>query len=328
VTGCSKKNNEDKEIPIPVEAIKVKTANIQREIELVGTLTAWKEADLAAQTTGRIDHIYVEEGSRVKEGDLLFEMDDTQLAQTRIQYQVAKDNFERIKPLYESGSISQSQYDQAKANFESIEKTYNMLLKNTQFRAPFSGIITAKRYNDGEIFLLTPTATGAPSVVTLMQINPLKLILNVSEANLREVKVGQNVEIQTDLYPGEIFKGKINNVNPAINPVSRTFQVEVKIPNSDERLKPGMFVRAKIFTGMTKGILIPRSAVLKQLGTSSFYAFVVNNNTAKRVDVQLGKELDAEIEVTKGINEGEILITKGQSLLKDGSKIEIKNKIE
>lgn len=101
VASCGKKenNNQSKadEI-IPVEVTLVKKSLIDREIELVGNLLAWKEANLAAQTTARVQKIYVDAGSRVKEGDLLFEMDDTQLAQAKIQYQVAKDNYDRLKP--------------------------------------------------------------------------------------------------------------------------------------------------------------------------------------------------------------------------------------
>ncbi|MFN3694940.1 MAG: efflux RND transporter periplasmic adaptor subunit, partial [Ignavibacterium sp.] len=136
IGGCGKKetnNQTNAEKIIPVEVTLVKKSMIDREVELVGNLLAWKEANLAAQTTARVQKIYVDAGSRVKEGDLLFEMDDTQLAQAKIQYQVAKDNYDRLKPLYETGSISQSQFDQVKAAFETAEKTYQLLLNNTQF---------------------------------------------------------------------------------------------------------------------------------------------------------------------------------------------------
>jgi len=327
-SGCSKKeiNNETQKV-IPVEVTVVKKSSIDRDIELVGTLSAWKEANLGAQTSGRIQKIYVEEGSRVKEGDLLFEMDDTQLTQAKIQYQIAKDNYERMKPLYETGSISQSQYDQIKAAYETAEKNYNLLLTNTQFRAPFSGIITAKKLNDGEVFLLAPTG-GAPTIVTLMQINPLKLLLNVSENNFKDIKIGQTVEIRSDIFPNEIFKGNISRINPTINALTRTFEVEVKIPNPQEKLRPGMFVRAKILLGKTDGILVNRAAILKQIGTSAHYAFIIKNNIAKRVDVTIGKEFDSVVEITSGLSEGDFLVTNGQGVLKNGNQVEIKAKAE
>lgn len=331
VVSCGKKgnNNQNKtDEAIPVEVTLVKKSMIDREIELVGNLMAWKEANLAAQTTARVQKIYVDAGSRVKEGDLLFEMDDTQLAQAKIQYQVAKDNYDRLKPLYESGSISQSQFDQVKAAYETAEKTYQLLLSNTQFRAPFSGVVTAKKLNEGEVFLLAPGGVGAPTIISLMQINPLKLILNVSESNLKDVKLNQTVEIKSDIFPGEIFKGIISRINAAINPASRTFEVEVKIPNANEKLKPGLYVRAKILIGKTDGIIVNRSAALKQLGSTAYYGFIVRNNTAKRVELTLGKEFDSLVEITSGLNEGDYLVTKGQGLLKDGSKVEVKAKAE
>ncbi|MCX7798029.1 MAG: efflux RND transporter periplasmic adaptor subunit [Melioribacter sp.] len=329
INGCTKKEikNDNATNIIPVEVTLVKKSNIDRTLELVGTLSPWKEANLGAQTSGRILKIYVEEGSRVKEGDLLFEMDDTQLAQAKIQYQITKDNYERMKPLYESGSISQSQFDQIKAAYETAEKNYNLLLTNTQFRAPFSGIITAKKLNEGEVFLLAPTG-GAPTIVTLMQINPLKLLLNVSEKNFKDIKIGQQVEIKTDIFPNEIFKGNISRIDPTINPSTRTFEVEVKVPNASEKLRPGMYVRATIYLGKTEGILVERSAVLKQIGTAAYYAFIVKNNIAKRVDISIGQEFDSVIEITRGLNEGDYLVTKGQGVLKDGNQVEIKNKAE
>ncbi len=331
IASCSKKenNNQSKadEI-IPVEVTLVKKSLIDREIELVGNLLAWKEANLAAQTTARVQKIYVDAGSRVKEGDLLFEMDDTQLAQAKIQYQVAKDNYDRLKPLYETGSISQSQFDQVKAAYETAEKTYQLLLSNTQFRAPFSGVVTAKRLNEGEVFLLAQGGVGAPTIISMMQINPLKLILNVSVNNLKDVKLNQSVQVQTDIFPDETFTGTISRINPAINPVSRTFEVEVKIPNPNEKLKPGMYVRAKILTGKTEGIIVNRSAALKQLGSNAYYGFIVKDNIAKRVELIIGKEFDSLVEITSGLNEGELLVTRGQGLLKDGSKVDIKKKAE
>lgn len=331
VAGCGKKetnNQTNAEKIIPVEVTLVKKSMIDREVELVGNLLAWKEANLAAQTTARVQKIYVDAGSRVKEGDLLFEMDDTQLAQAKIQYQVAKDNYDRLKPLYETGSISQSQFDQVKAAFETAEKTYQLLLTNTQFRAPFSGVVTAKRLNEGEVFLLAPGGVGAPTIVSLMQINPLKLILNVSENNLKDIKLNQTVEVRTDIFPNETFNGNISRINPAVNPSSRTFEVEVRIPNPNEKLKPGMYVRAKILIGKTEGIIVNRSAVLKQLGSTAYYGFIVKDNTAKRIELTLGKEFDSLVEITSGLNEGDYLVTRGQGLLKDGSKVDIKAKAE
>lgn len=327
VTACGKKDEANKNNTvdiIPVEITKVKKEYIDREINAVGTLVAWKEANLGAQTTGRILKIYVEEGKRVKQGDLLFEMDDTQLAQAKIQLQVTKDNYERLKPLYETGSISKSQFDQVKAAYETAQKTYDLLLTNTQFRAPFDGVISGKKLNDGEVFLLAPGGVGAPSIVSLVQLNPVKLLVNISESDFSNIKLNQQVKITSDIYPNETFLGNISRINPTINPATRTFEIEVKIPNNNEKLRPGMFVRANISLGKSLGITIPRAAALKLIGTTNYYGFIVNNESAKRVDLILGKDLNDKIEVLSGLNEGDLIVVTGQGLLKDGSKISIK----
>lgn len=328
-TGCSKKTSDTQETEvIPVEVATVGKEIIDRKIELVGTLAAWKEANLGAQTTARIHRIYVEEGKEVREGDLLFEMDDTQLAQAKIQYELAKNDYERMKPLYEMGSISRSEFDRVKAAYENAEKVYTMMLSNIQFKAPFAGVITAKRMNEGEIFMLAPGAGGAPSIVQLMQLNPLKLLVNVSEVNFGEVKRGQNVSIVSDVYPGRVFSGVITRINPTINPATRTFEVEVRILNPDRKLRPGMFVRATIDIGKVSAVVVDRAAVLKQLGVNAYYAFVAEGNKAQRRTVKVGQEFDDRIEILEGLRIGDALVVKGQARLKDGSLIDIKNKGE
>ncbi len=331
LAGCAKKqdaNTAKGDETVPVEVVKVRTEKIERTIELVGTLAAWKEANLGAQTTARIEKIFVEEGKSVKEGDLLFQMDDTQLSQTKIAYQLAKNDYERMKPMFEMGSISQSDFDRVKAGYENAEKTYNLMLTNTQFKAPFAGIITAKRLNEGEIFMLSPGASGAPAIVQLMQLNNLKLITYASESNFRDVKLNQTVEVISDLYPGETFRGVVSKINPTLNAATRTFEIEIKIPNPAMKLRPGMFVRAKILAGETTGIVISRVSALKQQGATAYYGFIVEENLAKRVSLTLGKEFDSKVEITSGLSAGDDLVSKGQGLLKDGTKVEVKSKQE
>lgn len=325
--GCSKKeilaDGNMADATIPVETKKVEKSTISQTIELVGTLYAWKEANLGAQTTGRIEKIFVEEGSEVKGGDLLFQMDDTQLAQAKIQYEVAKDDYNRMMPLNERGSISKQQFDKVKAGFETAEYAYKLLLANTQFKAPFSGIITSKKLNEGEVFLLAPGGSGAPAVVTLMQLNTLKLKASISEMNFKDIQLGQKVDVQADAYPGISFAGIVNKINPTINPATRTFDVEIKLPNDGRKLRPGMYVNATIHLGQVSALVVDRSAILKQAGTFSFYAFITEGGKAVRRTVKTGKEFEDKLEITEGLNEGDNLIVIGQVRVKDGSIVEI-----
>jgi RND family efflux transporter MFP subunit len=326
--GCAKKGGNASgnvsNAAIPVETKKVEKSNINQTIDLVGTLYAWKEANLGAQTTGRIEKIFVEEGNEVKEGALLFQMDDTQLAQAKIQYEVAKDDYNRMKPLNERGSISKQQFDKVKAGYETAEYAYKLLLANTQFKAPFSGVITSKKLNEGEVFLLAPGGSGAPAVVTLMQLNPLKLKAGISEMNFKDIQLGQNADVQADAYPGILFSGVIDKINPTINPATRTFDIEIKIPNDERKLRPGMYVNATIHLGQVSVLVVDRSAILKQIGTFTFYAFVTEGDKAVRRTVKTGKEFEDKLEIIEGLNEGDNLIVTGQVRVKDGSTVAIK----
>mgnify|MGYP001430148515 CR=1 FL=1 len=325
VLGCSKDenksvNNDGKAVPVGVSSVKDTT--ITRSIDLVGTLAPWKEANLGAQTTARISKIFVEEGSVVQEGDLLFQMDDTQLAQAKIQYDLAKDDYSRMNPLYDQGSISKQDFDRVKAVYENAEYSYKLLLTNTQFKAPFAGVITAKKMNEGEVFMLAPTG-GAPSIVTLMQINPLKLEVFISEQYFKNVKLGMKTKLEVDAYPGTSFEGTVSKINPTINQDTRTFNVEIKIPNPKQVLRPGMYVRAKLFTGKEKITAVHRSAILRMPASNVFYAFIIENNTAKRVIVIKGDEYDEIVEIKTGLKAGNVIATTGHSLLKDGSQVKI-----
>lgn len=326
VSSCSK--DEDKtstniEEAIPVIVSTVNDTLIKRSIDLVGTLAPWKEANLGAQTTARIKKIFVEEGSIVNEGDLLFQMDDTQLAQAKIQYDVAKDDFDRTKPLLEQGSISKQSYDRIKAAYESAEYSYKLLLTNTQFQAPFAGVITAKKMNEGEIFMLAP-AGGAPSIVTLMQINTLKLKVSISEKYFKNIKLGQKAVLNVDAYPNYTFDGVVSNINPTITPSTRTFDVEIKVPNSKNMLRPGMYVKAQLSIGTEKIIAAPRSSVLRLAASNAYYAFVIEKDIAKRRTLKLGEEFNEIVEITEGLAVGDKIVTTGQGLLKDNSRVVIK----
>lgn len=332
ISGCSDEggteNSNTKNDVIPVEVSNVKDTTITRSIDLVGTLAPWKEANLGSNATARISKIFVEEGSVVQEGDILFQMDDTQLAQAKIQYDVAKDDFNRFKPLFEQGSISRQEFDRVKAAYENAEYSYKLLLINTQFKAPFAGIITAKKMNEGEIFMLSPSGGSASAIVTLMQINPLKLEVNVSELFFKDIKLGQKAKLEVDAYPGSAFEGTVSKINPTINLATRTFDVEIKVPNGNKVLRPGMYVKAKLFIGEEKITAVPRSAVLWLPASNAFYAFVIENNTAKRVSIKKGEEFDEFVEILTGLKPGDVIVTTGQGMLNDGSPVKITTNIE
>ncbi len=325
ISGCSRKpeTTAAREEVIPVEVAPVTRHVIDRTLELTGNIEPYQMNNLGAQMSGRIQKIYVDAGDRVHKGDILVQMDDAQLTQARVQYQLAKQDFERMKPLLEEGSISPSQFDKIKGAYESAKAAYELVLENTRIRAPFSGVVTRKWMNEGEVFLLFPGAAGLPAIVTLMQINPVKIKVNVPESDFPHVRKGMPATIRVDVLPGKSFGGKVSRLEPTIDPLTRTFGVEVEIPNPDETLRPGMFARVSLKFGTDTVVAVPRSALVNQVGTGKYFAFVVENGIARRRDVVRGNRFDSLIEIRQGIRPGEQIVVSGQYRLKDGAKVSV-----
>ena len=305
------------------ERVKVQTLQSERiakSLELSATLEGYETMNISPSITGHIEHIYVEVGSRVQKGTMLVRMDQTQLNTTRINLASTKTEFDRVSALKQSGSISQQIYDQTKAGYDQLVETERFQEENTFVRAQFSGVISAKNYEDGEMY------TGAP-ILTLTQINRLKAIINIPETYFPLVKQGMKVEVESDIYPGTVFPATIEIVYPTIDAASHTFQAKLNIPNSSEKIRPGMYVRTRLAVGQVDAIVVPYQSVLKLTGSNDRYVFVADGTTARRVAVTLGQRFDDRIEIApieKGaLKAGDQLVITGQARLVDGVTLEI-----
>jgi RND family efflux transporter MFP subunit len=171
-----------------------------------------------------------------------------------------------------------------------------------------------------------PTAAsgGKSAIVTLMQINPVKVSINVSEQYFTQVTSGMPARITSDIFPGEVFSGRVNLVYPTINALTRSFQAEIEVPNKNEKLRPGMFVRVAMDLGEVETFVVSASAVLVQEGTNIRYVFVEENGVVNRVEVAPGKRYDDMIEIiSEKLAEGARIVTQGQSRLTSGDKVEV-----
>ena len=307
------------------EAEKVKVQTLESEriaktLELSATLEGYESMNIAPSITGHIEHIYVEVGSRVQKGSMLVRMDQTQLTTTRINLASTKTEFDRVSALKQSGSISEQVYDQTKAGYDQLVETERFQEQNTFVKAQFAGVISAKNYEDGEMY------TGAP-ILQLTQINRLKAIVNIPETYFPKVHQGMKVEVESDIYPGEVFPATIEIVYPTVDPASHTFQAKLNIPNASEKIRPGMYVRTRLAVGEVDAIVVPYQSVLKLTGSNDRYVFVADGNTARRVPVTLGQRFDDRIEVmpveTGDLKTGDRLVVTGQARLVDGVTLEI-----
>lgn len=330
--GCTDNKNVDQtetqkgisEKVFPVKISKVIKKKIDKTIVYTSTIEPFEEVYFSPSQPGRIEKIFVEVGDHVKKGDLLVQMDKTQLKQAEIQLKQLKADYDRLDTLKKVGSIADQKYEQIKTQYEVTLTSVEFLRENIQLRAPFSGIISGKFYEDGEMFSGAPnTPAGKAAVVTLVQINPSKLIVSISENYIPKIKQGLKAIITTEIYPNQEFKGEVFRIHPTIDKTTRTFKVEIKIQNLNEKFKPGMFVRSNINLGGNDAILVPTTSVLKQTGTNNMYVFINENNVAIRKSVEVGEIFDDNIEILSGLNSGEQLIVSGQSNLENQVRIKI-----
>jgi len=322
--GAADAATADSVAAIPIKAMPVSKTKIARTIDYTSTILAYEEVNLAPSTPGRVDKIYVEVGDRVQKGQKLFMMDRTQYYANKIQLANLEKDLARLDTLLKVGSVKEQLYDQTKAQYEVMKTNVEFMEENTQLEAPFSGIITGKYLEDGELYSGAPGMSGKAAVVTLMQINPVKIIISISEQYFPLIKNGMKVRVAADVYPDKTFEGTIFRVHPTIDAMSRSFRAEVRISNGSELLRPGMFARAFIDMGQEEAFVVPASAVLLQEGTNERYIFVVENGVAVRKPVILGQRFDDRFEIAGGdLKEGDSLITDGQARLNNGQKVEI-----
>ena len=300
-----------------VETASLALSDISRELEFSTTLEGWQTLNVAPSLTGKIEHIYVEVGTNVGSGTMLVRMDQNQYTTTKLTYTNLGVEMQRMESLRESGAVSQQTYDQTRLSYEQTKESLDFLEKNTYVRAPFSGVISAKNYEDGELY------SGQP-ILVLTQIPTLKALIAIPESYYPVVKKGMKVEITSEIYPGETFPATIDIVYPTVDPASHTFQARLRIPNSGLKLRPGMYVKTKMSMGMARAMVVPYQAVLKLTGSNDRYVFLDDGGVAKRVFVKLGQRFDENIEVISDeLQEGDRLVVVGQAKLVDGAKINV-----
>lgn len=318
VSCGSNKTEEVKKVK--VEQVKVKALEFEevvKSIELSTVLEGYEFMNIAPSVTGRIEEIYVEPGDRVKKGDMLVRMDEMQYKNAKLQYANLSVNMDRVDSLKASDAISQQSYDQSKLAYDQTKENLDFLEINTYVKARFDGAITAKFYEDGELY------SGQP-ILQLAQIDKLKALVNVPEKNFPKIHEGMVVKLTSDIYPDKEFEGKVEIVYPSIDPQSHTFQVKLVISNKNEILRPGMYVKTVLPLGKEMAMIVPYQTVLKLVGANDRYVFINENGVAKRVFVKLGQRYDEMVEIiSPDLKEGMEMVVVGQGKLVDGSKINI-----
>ena len=322
--ACNSNQKAASEEVAAESAVAVKTAVAEKmTIDLKETYTSeilpYKENDITPAAQGlHIDQIKFDVGDRVKEGQVVATLNRTSLKQLEINLATVEDSYNRMKPVHEAGGISDQQFTELENTLSLQKEIVEQMRKNSEIKSPISGVVTARNYENGDLF------SGMP-ILHVMQINKLKVMANVSEQYYPNVKVGQPVEIHVDIYPGEVFEGKVSRINPSLDAATRTFGVEVTIPNTNERLRPGMYARATFNMGQREAIMIDDIAVQKQSGSSERYVYVIKDGVANYRLVDDGRKIDGKVEIRKGIEAGEQIATTSFVRLMNGKAVEVVN---
>lgn len=303
----------------PVVSVeKVFVREVPQTATYTSTVQSYVKNNIAPQMAGRINKINVEIGDNVKKGQILAEMDKSQLLQAQLQLANQEVELQRLKALYDAGGISKSDYDAVEMSYNIAKTQVENLVENTILRSPVDGVVTARNYDAGDMF-----AMSAP-IYVVEQIKPVKILVAISESEYTKVKKGDSVEIVADALPGITFYGKIEKIYPTIDPTTRTFNVEVVVANNYSTLRPGMFARVKIDFGANNNVVIPDVAVVKQQGSGERFVYVLNaDGTVEYRKIVLGRRMGKEYEVLEGLSDGDKIVTGGQIRLKDGIKVTV-----
>ena len=319
MSACTE-SKDKKGVDVISEKPRVKLATVTaRQVDQILEYTATVEAEvknnIAPASPVRIDHIYVEVGDKVSKGQKLVQMDAASLKQLKLQLDNQEIEFKRLDELYKVGGVSKSEWDASKMSLDVKKTSYRNLLENTSLLSPISGIITARNYDNGDMY------NGNTPVLVVEQIVPVKLLINISENYFSKIKKGSPVKVKFDVFEGEVFNGKISLIYPTINAATRTFPVELVLDNEEMKVRPGMFARVEVNFGSENHVVVPDLAVVKQAGSGDRYVFVYEKGKVRYQKVELGSRMGSEYELISGVDNNSQVVVAGHARLVNGTEV-------
>lgn len=336
LVSCSGKKDAKTEQKQEENIPTVKVESVEaRDVDQLGTYTATVEAqivnNISANMSNRIKQIYVDEGQNVAAGQKVALLDDVNTFNYETQVNNAKANLENVQLNYnravellkigggtqQNVDAMQIQLTNAKNSLAQAERTLKNARENTVLTSPISGVVTARNYDPGDM-------TGALPIVTVAKIQPVKIIINVTESELPNVRKGMPATIKFDTYGDEEFRGTVSTIMPTIDAQTRTFGVEITMPNANNKILPGMFGRVTLNLGTKNRVVVPDKAVVKQQGSGNQYVYVLNSDgTVSYQKVELGQRLGSEYELVSGVESGSQVVVSGQAKLANGIKVNV-----
>lgn len=230
-----------------------------------------------------------------------------------IQLTTARNSLATAKSALASANSSLSS---AKSTLAAAERTLRNASENTVLTSPISGVVTARNYDPGDM-------TGTLPILTVAKVQPVKIISNISESEFSKVRKGMEIDCTFDTYGDQVFKGYVTMVSPTIDVSSRTFGVEVTVPNPDNKILPGMFGRISVNFGSERHVVVPDQAVVKQPGSGNQYVYVYKDGKVSYNKVELGQRVGNAYELLSGVQDGDEVVVSGQSKLANGMAVKV-----
>ncbi len=347
IAGCAKSGVESpKSRPPPLVSVApVGVRDVQVEVRAPVELRPIAQADVGSKTLGILDAVLVDRGDRVKRGQLVAlvrpsDLPDQlsaargNLSQAQASWTLARTNFERSTQLAPSGVVSQQELSNSSAALAQTEAlraaaqaqvaALAVRLGETRIEAPMDGVVSVRRLDPGA--LVGPPGGGA--ILTVVRVDTLRLFITVTERDLAVLHVGQEAHLSLDAFPGKQMVGKVVRLAPTLDPLTRTLDAEVQLPNPDGSLRPGMFGRGAIVVAThPRAPFVPASAVT--LSSGEAYVFVLlSGNKVERRRIEVGVDEGTWLEVTSGLAPGEEIVIAGVDLLSSGSPVRVVRNID
>ena len=323
---------------IYVKLAVVKNSDTPQALKLPGTLLGFSQSPIAARASGYVKKWYTDIGSVVKKGEVLAEIDTPELDQLLAQLfatqqqasesmQLAKLSLERWEALRKKDVVSQQEYEEKKSLYSQATANYNAASANaertrqlTVFKkviAPYSGVITKRFIDIGDLI----DGTTKP-LFLIAKTDPLRVYINVPQSYTQWIKVGQGADITLDEQKGRVFIGEVTKLASAIDPISRTMQVEVSLGNKEKQLLPGAFVQVNLKLPASNAINIPSNTLLiRKEGIQ--VAIVDEQNKVSLQKIKLGRDYGVSSDVIDGLKGGERLVLNPSDSLSDGDIVTI-----
>lgn len=313
--------------PAPVIVEIAQTRTIDDIIEALGTVKANEQTTLASKITERVREVLFEDGQLVSKGDLLVQLDDTEvqamLAEAKAQLGEREAQIERIKSVEDSGALSRSVIDEEMSRYGIARARMDLIQAGVNDRrivAPFDGQVGLREISPGQL------VTSADTIITISDLTPVKVDFTVPERYISRLRTGQTITATSVAFPDRIFEGEVRSISPNIDPISRAAQIRAFIPNEDHALFPGMLLNVRINLGSNEVLTIDEAALIP-LANKQFVMIVGEDGMAKQVEVEMGRRFPGEVEIVDGITPGTQVITQGFRA-RSGSPVEVKTEEE